>query len=72
MLEMSVGLDSSHAPAWNALAFRSYYDSAYSDGGKAMFERSNEALERALAIGPDFVSAASALVTNRTEGGELC
>ena len=71
MLETSVGLDSSYAPAWNALAFRYYYDSAYSDGGKAMFQRSNEALERALAIDPDFVSAASALVTNRTEGGEL-
>jgi len=39
--------------------------------GKAMFQRSNEALECAFAIDPDFVSAASALVTNRTESGEL-
>ena len=34
MLEKSFGLDSSYAPAWNALAFRYYYDSAYSDGAK--------------------------------------
>ena len=71
MLEKSVGLDSSYAPAWNALAFRYYYDSAYSNGGKAMFDRSNAALERALTIDPDLVPAASALITNRTESGEL-
>jgi serine/threonine protein kinase/tetratricopeptide (TPR) repeat protein len=71
MLEKSLGLDASYAPAWNALAFRYYYDSAYSNGGRAMFDRSNAALERALAIDPDLVPASSALITNRTESGEL-
>src|SRR5260370_14122719 len=36
-----------------------------------MFQRSNTALERALALDPNFVSASSQLITNRVERGEL-
>jgi len=71
MLERAVGIDSSYAPAWEALGRRYYYDSAYANGGEVMYERSNAALERALALDPDFTSAAGALITNRVERGEF-
>jgi len=48
-----------------------YYDSTYSTGGEAAFQRSNAALERAIALDPNFAPAASALITNRVERGEL-
>jgi serine/threonine protein kinase/TolB-like protein/Tfp pilus assembly protein PilF len=71
MLERAVGLDPAYGPAWDALGHRYYYDSQYSNGGEAIFQRSNAALERALALDPNLVSAASALITNRVERGEL-
>jgi serine/threonine protein kinase len=71
MLERAVGLDPSYAPAWAALGVRYYYDSRYSNGGEQMFQRSNAALERALTLDPDLVTAAASLVTNRTESGDL-
>ena len=40
MLERAVGLDPTYAPAWEALGFRYYYDSTYSNGGEAMYQRS--------------------------------
>ena len=36
-----------------------------------MFQRSNAAFERALALDPNLVLAASSLITNRVERGEL-
>jgi tetratricopeptide (TPR) repeat protein len=71
MLERAVGLDSSYAPAWAALGLRYYYDSSYSAGGEAAFQRSNAALERAVAIDPNLVFAAGYLISNRVERSEL-
>ncbi len=71
MLERAVGLDPTYAPAWDAVALRYHYDSAYSNGGEAMFQRSNAAFERALALDPNLISAAGQLITNRVERGEL-
>ncbi len=71
MLERAVGMDPSYAPAWSALGLRYYFDATYSNGGEPMFQRSNAALERALTLDPNFVIAASYLITNRTERGEL-
>jgi eukaryotic-like serine/threonine-protein kinase len=71
MLERAVGLDPTYAPAWDSLGHRYYFDSQYAGGGEAMFQRANAALERALALDPNLVSAASALITNRVERGEL-
>jgi eukaryotic-like serine/threonine-protein kinase len=71
MLERTVGLDSTYAPAWRALGERYYYDSHYWKGGEAMFQRSTAAYERALALDPDFSDAAGQLITNRVERGEL-
>jgi tetratricopeptide (TPR) repeat protein len=70
-LERAVGLDSTYAPAWRALGERYYYDSHYSNGGEAMFQRSTAAYERALALDPGFSDAAGQLITNRVERGEL-
>jgi eukaryotic-like serine/threonine-protein kinase len=71
MLERAVGLDPSYAPAWTGLGVRYYFDSAYSDGGEAMYQRSNAALERAVALDPNLTVAAGQLITNRVERGEL-
>jgi serine/threonine protein kinase len=71
MLERSIGLDSTYAPAWRALGERSYYEAHYSAGGEPMFQRSTAAYERALALDPDFSDAAGQLITNRVERGDL-
>jgi eukaryotic-like serine/threonine-protein kinase len=71
MLERAVGLDPAYAPAWYALAVRYYFDSQYSNGGEAMFQRSNAALERAVALDPNLVGAAGQLITNEVERGQL-
>jgi tetratricopeptide (TPR) repeat protein len=71
MLEKAVGIDSSYAPAWEALGQRYYYDSTFGGGGEQMFQRSNSAYERAVSLDPNRVGAASNLITNRVERGEL-
>jgi len=71
MLERAVGLDPTYAPAWGNLGRRYYLDSQYSDGGEAAFEKSNTALERALALDPNLTIALGQIIANRTERGEL-
>jgi eukaryotic-like serine/threonine-protein kinase len=71
VLEHVVGTDPNYAPAWEALGLRYNYDSTYSDGGEKMLQRSNSAFERALALDPNRELAASNLITNRVERGEL-
>ena len=71
MLERSVGLDPTYAPAWAAVGRRYYLDSQYADGGEAAFQKSNAALNRALALDPDLSLAIAQQVANRTERGEL-
>ena len=71
MPERAVGLDPTYAPAWVALGLRYSYDSHYSSGGEAMFQRSTAAYERARALDPGFSDAIGGLVTNRVERGEL-
>ena len=71
MLERAVGMESTYAPAWQALGIRYYYDSQYSDGGEEAFQKSNADYERALSLDPNLVFAAGQLITNRVERGEL-
>ncbi len=71
MLEWAVGIDPSYAPAWEALGQRYYFDSSFSDGGETVFQRSNAAYERAISLDPNRVGAASLLIVNRVERGEL-
>ena len=71
ILERAVGLDPTYAPAWANLGRRYYLDSQYGDGGEAMFQKSNTALDRALALDPNLDLAIAQQVANRTERGEL-
>ncbi len=71
MLERAVGMDPTYGPAWDALGYRYYYDATYGNGGEAMYRRGQSALERAVALDPNLVSAASQLITTRVEGGDL-
>ena len=71
VLEHVVGVDPGYAPAWEALGLRYYYDSYYGGGGEKMFQQSNMAFEKATGQDPNRVGAASHLITNRVERGEL-
>ena len=70
-LEHSVQLDPNYAPAWSEVGQRYYYDSTYSNGGEEMYQRSNVALEHALALDPNLIASASQLIVNRVDRGEL-
>jgi len=71
MLERAIGMDPNYAPTWEQLGLRYYFNATYSTGGETMFQRSNTALERALARDPNLIFAAGQLITNRVERGEL-
>lgn len=71
VLEEAVGMDPSYAPAWESLGMRYYYDGSYASGGAGMFEKSDAAYERALALDPNLGVAAGNLITNRVERGDL-
>jgi TolB-like protein/Tfp pilus assembly protein PilF len=71
VLETVVQKDPNYAPAWEELGLRCYYDATYSDGGETMFQRSNQAYERALALDPNRIVSAGQIITNRVERGEL-
>ena len=71
MLERAVGIDPGYAPAWAALGMRYYYDATSGDGGESMLKRSDSAFERALALDPNLISAAGALITNQADRGNL-
>lgn len=71
LLERAVKLDPDFAPAWAALGIRYDYDSQYSDGGTDMLQRSNDALQRSLELDPAYVLAASWVITNQTDRGDL-
>jgi TolB-like protein/predicted Ser/Thr protein kinase len=71
MLERAVGLDPTYAPAWDALGVRYHYDSAYSNGGDAAFERSVAAFTRALALDPDYIDPAAEMMLGEVERGEV-
>ena len=71
VLEHVVAVDPTYAPAWEQLGLRCYFDASYSDGGEPMFQRSNQACERAIELDPNRIVAAGQLITNRVERGEL-
>jgi serine/threonine protein kinase/DNA-binding winged helix-turn-helix (wHTH) protein/tetratricopeptide (TPR) repeat protein len=71
MLQSAVGLDPNYSPAWGALSFRYYYEASYAGGGESTMQRLDGAAERALALDPDNLTAAFALVTRDVEQGQL-
>src|SRR5579863_3843166 len=71
LLQWATEIDPTYAPAWEALGQRYYIDSTFGKGGEAMFQKSNLAYERALAIDPDRILASSLRIVNHVERGEL-
>jgi len=71
MLERAVGLDPAYAPAWGNLGRRYYLDSQYGGGGEAAMQKAIRALDRAIALDPNFSLAVSQRIAIRTERGEL-
>jgi hypothetical protein len=57
MLERSVGLDPSFAPAWSALGKRYYYEEEYGPGSNGTMSRTEPALRRALSLDPNLEDA---------------
>jgi serine/threonine protein kinase len=70
MLERAVGIDPTYAPVWEALGLRYYFSAAYGDGGEAMLKRSDSAMERALALDPNLISAAAWLIARQSDRGD--
>jgi hypothetical protein len=71
MLERAVELDPGYPPAWLAVGRRYYTNSRFGSGGAAMMKRYDEAMERALALDPNYVAAAAGLIVSRVERGDL-
>jgi eukaryotic-like serine/threonine-protein kinase len=71
MLERATAMDPHYPPSWEELGLRYYLDATYADGGEEMFQRSNDAYERALVLDPNRVMAAGQLINNRVSHGEL-
>jgi len=67
-LEESVKEDPDYPPAWVDLAWRYYIDASYSNGGKADYEKSEEASAHAASIDP---RGTANWITIRTESGDL-
>ena len=71
MLERSVALDPSYAPAWDALGFRYYYDSQYANGGEIVFDRAGQAYEKALSLDPNYITAYAHMARSHAEHGSI-
>jgi TolB-like protein/predicted Ser/Thr protein kinase len=71
MLERSVGLDPSYAPAWSALGKRYYYEEEYGPGSNGSMARTMPALRRALALDPNLEDAAQQIVSLDADAGKL-
>jgi len=70
MLERAVGIDPSYAPVWEALGLRYYFSGAYGNGGDAMLKRSDTAMEHAMALDPNLMSAVAWMITKQTDRGD--
>ena len=71
MLEKATSIDPSYAPVWESLGLRYYYGAAYSEGGDAMLQRSDAAIQRALSLDPKLTSASVLLITQQSDRGEI-
>ncbi len=71
MLERSVGLDPTFAPAWSALGKRFYYEEEYGLGATGKMSRTEPTLRRALALDPNLEDAAQQIVSLDTDAGRL-
>src|SRR4029077_14825733 len=76
MLERSVGLDSTFAPAWAQLGLRYYYGGSQGSPGnqeaaRALFARAKAADEKALSLDPTLTEPAGNLIVLAVEAGNL-
>jgi tetratricopeptide (TPR) repeat protein len=71
MLESAVALDPTYAPAWQILARRYYVENRYAGRDHDGLKRFDAAMERALALDPNYVAAGAALVLSRVERGDI-
>jgi TolB-like protein/Tfp pilus assembly protein PilF len=71
MLERTVKLDPTYAPAWSALGRRYYYDAEYGGGAQQAFDKSDAAYEKALKLDANLIAAAAYLTQNRVQRGQL-
>jgi len=71
MLERSVGLDPTFAPAWSALGKRYYYEEEYGPGATGSMSRTDPTLRRALALDPNLEDAAQQIVSLDADAGKL-
>jgi tetratricopeptide (TPR) repeat protein len=71
LLQRTVELDPTFAPAWLSLARRYYVESHFGNGNPAMLDSSVAAGERAVALDPEDVNAPAALVSIGVERGDL-
>jgi tetratricopeptide (TPR) repeat protein len=71
MLERASAIDPDYPPVWLSLADRYYYDGHYGGGGSGALRRSETAARQALALDPNYISAAVRLLTLQVEAGRL-
>ena len=71
MLERSVGLDPTFAPAWSALGKRYYYEEEYGVGATGTMSRTIPTLRRALSLDPNLEDAEQQIVSLDTDAGKL-
>ena len=71
MLERSVGLDPSFAPAWSALGKRYYYEEEYGAGATGTMTKTEPTLRHALSLDPNLEDAEQQIVSLDTDAGRL-
>jgi TolB-like protein/Tfp pilus assembly protein PilF len=71
MLERSVSLDPTFAPAWGALGKRYYYEGYYGAAPSGPRERTVPTLRRALSLDPNLEDAQQQLISLETDAGNL-
>jgi eukaryotic-like serine/threonine-protein kinase len=71
LLQRSVALDPGYSSAWAELGHLYYYEIGFGGGGEAAKLRAKAALQRAVALDPDRMDAASDLISIKSEEGEL-
>jgi DNA-binding winged helix-turn-helix (wHTH) protein/TolB-like protein len=71
LLQRAVALDPGYASAWAALGHFYYYESGLGDGGEIARSRAKAALQRAVALNPSHIEAATDLINMESEEGDL-
>jgi serine/threonine protein kinase len=71
MLERASSMDPDYADIWVSLADRYYYDGHYGGAGSGALRRSETAARQALALDPNYSSAAVRLLSLQVEAGRL-